>query len=135
MTGHFEELCRQQEERADMQKPVGLWYVHWGSIFSHVVQNRAQHDDYKVQRFDSIGSYTISNTLSSYPGYSKIKIYFFLFPQEGCANPQFLESIYCKWISSTKENDDWRTISLGIVLNILEITTLQEEGIQISTNQ
>ena len=40
-----------------------------------------------VQRFDSNGSYEFSNALSSYPGCSKIKIYFLLFPHEGCANP------------------------------------------------
>ena len=72
-----------------MQKPVGLCFVHQGSTFWHVVQNRARHDNSKVQRFDSNGSYKFSNALSSYPGCSKIKIYFLLFPHEGCANPQF----------------------------------------------
>ena len=76
------------QARADMQKPVGLCFVHQGSTFWHVVQNRARHDNSKVQRFDSNGSYEFSNALSSYPGCSKIKIYFLLFPHEGCANPQ-----------------------------------------------
>jgi len=77
-----------------MQKPVGLCFVHQGSTFWHVVQNRARHDNSKVQRFDSNGSYEFSNALSSYPGCSKIKKYFLLFPHEGCANPQPKEPFF-----------------------------------------
>ena len=82
------------QARADMQKPVGLCFVHQGSTFWHVVQNRARHDNSKVQRFDSNGSYEFSNALSSYPGCSKIKKYFLLFPHEGCANPQPKEPFF-----------------------------------------
>ena len=31
VTGHVEELCWQQQAKADMQKPVGLCFVHQGS--------------------------------------------------------------------------------------------------------
>ena len=80
VTGHVEELCQQQQTRADMQKPVGF-FVHRGSTFWHIVQDRRRHDDSKVQRFDSNGPYAISNALSSYPSCSKIKIYFSYFPK------------------------------------------------------
>jgi hypothetical protein len=33
VTGHFEELCQQQQARADTQKPVSLCFVHRGSTF------------------------------------------------------------------------------------------------------